>query len=433
MKAVVWRGVGDIRVEDVPEPKVQDPHDAVVRITTAAISGTDLHLVRGTLPGLRAGRVLGHEAVGVVEETGSGVRNFRPGDRVVISPTVACGACPTCRAGLYALCDNAHPAGAHGGPTYFGGPESAGGLDGLQAEYARVPFAHTGLVALPDCVDDGQAVLLSDTLPTAWFGARLAGVSSGDTVAILGAGPVGQCAVAAARHHGAGRVIVVDGLTDRLALARAQHAETVDFNSEDPVEKVREMTGGAGADRVIEAVGVDAERPVLGPAADAVAAAEDRAGRGEAHTAGRDRAAPVSHTAPVPNPDERGTWAPGDAPGLAVRWAVEMAAKAGSVGIVGAYPPDADRFPLGRAVRKNLTLRMGTCHHRRHLPRLVDLVASGVLDPTPLISHWAVTDDAVAAYGNLDRREPGWTKVALDIADPAPPRAPDPLWGVPED
>ncbi|GHE45811.1 glutathione-dependent formaldehyde dehydrogenase [Streptomyces longispororuber] len=427
MKAVVRHGVGDIRVEDVPEPKVQDPHDAVVRITTAAISGTDLHLVRGTLPGPRAGQVLGHEAVGVVEETGSGVRNFRPGDRVVISPTVACGTCPTCRAGLYAQCDDADPAGSRGGTVLLGGPGGAGGLDGLQAEYARVPFAHTGLVALPDSVDDGRAVLLADALPAAWFGARLAGVSGGDTVAILGAGPVGLCAVAAARHHGAGRVVVVDGLTDRLALARAQHAETVDFNSEDPVEKVREMTGGAGVDRVIEAVGVDAERPVLGPAADAVAAAGERAGHEEAYTAARDRAASVR------SPDARGTWTPGDAPGLAVRWAVEMAARAGSVGILGTYPPHADRFPLGRAVRKNLTLRMGTCHHRRYLPRLVDLVASGALDPPPVLSHWAVTDDAVAAYGNLDRREPGWTKVALDIADPAPPRAPDPLWGVPED
>ncbi|MFI6642441.1 alcohol dehydrogenase catalytic domain-containing protein [Streptomyces sp. NPDC050504] len=390
----------------MPEPKIQDRYDAIVKITTAAICGTDLHFVRGTLPGLSEGRVLGHEAVGVVEETGPGVRNFRRGDRVVVPSTVACGVCAYCRAGYYAQCDNANPAGPLGGTTFFGGPDAAGGLDGLQAEYARVPFAHTGLVPLPDSVDDAQAILLSDVFPTAWFGAKLARVGSGDTVAVVGAGPVGQCAIIAARLQGAGRVIVVDGVSDRLALARTQHAETVNFNVEDPVRQVREMTGGTGVDRVIEAVGIDAERPGSGPAAESLTSME---GQWDEE---------CEEVAPDRGSAERGTWIAGDAPSLAARWAVDLAAKAGTVGIVGVYPPHADRFPVGQAMQKNLTLQMGNCNHRRYIPRLVAMVASGALDLAPLITQWAVTADVIAAYENFDRREEGWTKVALDVADP---------------
>jgi threonine dehydrogenase-like Zn-dependent dehydrogenase len=400
MKAVVWHAVGDIRLDEVPEPKIQDTYDAVVRITTSAICGTDLHFVRGTMPGMRAGRVLGHEAVGVVEEVGPGVRNLRPGDRVVVPSTVACGTCAYCRAGYYAQCDNANPGGRLAGTTFFGGPEAGGGLDGLQAEYARIPYAHVGLVPLPDTVDDGQAILLSDIYPTAWFGARLAGVGSGDTVAVFGGGPVGQAAVACARLQGAGRIIVVDGVADRLDLARHQHAETVDFNAEEPVEAIRELTGGIGADRVIDAVGVDAQRPARGPAVD-----EDAV---EAFDRERDEVAPDRD----PHGDR---WVPGNAPTQAARWAVQAVAKAGTIGTVGVYPPQVEHYPIGEAFMKNLTLRMGNCNHRRYLPRLVSLVATGALDPTPLVTQWSATDDAVAAYESFDRRVSGWTKVALGL------------------
>ncbi|MBY8883058.1 alcohol dehydrogenase catalytic domain-containing protein [Actinacidiphila acidipaludis] len=401
MKAVVWHGVGDIRLDDVPPPKVQEPFDAIVRITTSAICGTDLHFVRGTMPGMREGTILGHEAVGVVEEVGSAVRNLRPGDRVVVPSTVACGTCSYCRAGYYAQCDNANPAGRLGGTVFFGGPQAAGGLDGLQAEYARVPFAHVGLVPLPETVDDGQAVLLSDIYPTAWFGARLAETGPGDTVAIFGGGPVGQAAVACARAQGAGRVILVDGLADRLELAARQHAETVDFNTEDPVEAIRDLTGGIGADRVIDAVGVDAQRPSGGPAA-----ADDR--QAQLFEEERRQAAPEQH----PDGD---TWVPGNAPSQAARWAVRAVAKAGTVGTVGVYPPQVDHYPFGEAFMKNLTLRCGNCNHRRYVPRLVERVATGALDPTPLITQWSATVDAIDAYAAFDRREPGWTKVALGL------------------
>ncbi|MFF0539844.1 zinc-dependent alcohol dehydrogenase [Streptomyces coelicoflavus] len=404
MKAVVWKGLGDIGLEDVPEPEIKDPYDAIVRITTSAICGTDLHFVRGTMPGMQEGRILGHEAVGVVEEVGSGVRNLRPGDRVVVPSTVACGVCSYCRAGYYAQCDNANPGGRLAGTVFFGGPQAAGGLDGLQAEYARVPFAHVGLVPLPDTVDDAQAILLSDIYPTSWFGARLAEVGDGDTVAIVGAGPVGQAAIACARLQGAGRIIVVDGVGDRLDMARSQHAETVDFNAEDPVEAVRELTGGIGVDRVIEAVGVDAQKPSHGPAADAAAA--------QAEEFGHER----SEAAPEQNPDGA-TWVPGDAPTLAARWAVQMVAKAGTVGTIGVYPPQVQHYPFGEAFMKNLTLRMGNCNHRRYVPHLVSLVASGSLDPTPLVTRWCDTRNAVEAYRRFDRREAGWTKVVLGVSE----------------
>ncbi len=394
MKAVVWHGLGDIRLDDVPEPKIEDAHDAIVRVTASAICGTDLHFIRGTMPGMQEGRILGHEAVGVVEEVGPQVRNLRPGDRVVVPSTVACGTCSYCRAGYYAQCDNANPSG----------PRAAGGLDGLQAEYARIPYAQVGLVPLPDTVDDAQAVLLSDIYPTAWFGARLAEIVAGDTVAIVGAGPVGQAAIACARLQGAGRVIVVDGVGDRLELARDQHAETIDFNAEDPVEAVVQLTGGIGADRVIDAVGVDAQRPSHGPAAEALRS------QGEQFDHERDEAAPER------NPDGK-TWVPGDAPSLAARWAVQMAAKAGTIGTVGVYPPQVQHYPFGEAFMKNLTVKMGNCNHRRYVPDLVSMVAAGRLDPTPLITRWVGTEDALDAYRTFDRRESGWTKVALGVAD----------------
>jgi threonine dehydrogenase-like Zn-dependent dehydrogenase len=200
--------------------------------------------------------------------------------------------------------------------------------------------------------------------------------------------------------QGAGRIIVVDGVADRLDLARHQHAETVDFNAEEPVGAIRELTGGIGADRVIDAVGVDAQRPSRGPAADKDAV--------EAFDRERDEVAP--------DRDPRGDlWVPGNAPTQAARWAVQAVAKAGTIGTVGVYPPQVEHYPIGEAFMKNLTLRMGNCNHRRYLPRLVSLVATGALDPTPLITQWSATDDAVAAYESFDRRVSGWTKVALGL------------------
>ncbi|WP_040835455.1 alcohol dehydrogenase catalytic domain-containing protein [Nocardia brevicatena] len=402
MKAVVWHGVGDIRLDDVTDPKLEEPGDAIVRITTSAICGTDLHLVRGTMPGMVPGTVLGHEAVGVVEETGTAVRGFTPGDRVVVCSTISCGYCAYCRSGYYAQCDTANPKGPQAGTSFFGGPEATGPVDGLQAEYARIPYATNTLVKIPDGVTDDQAIMVSDVLPTGWFGARLAQVTEGDTVLVLGAGVVGQCAVAAAKRQGAARVLVVDGLPDRLARARAQNAETIDFNTEDPVATVRELTGGIGVDRVIEAVGVDAQRPKGGPAADELPV-DDNTFDGERH-----RAAPEGNT-------DGGQWLVGDAPSLAGRWAVEAVAKAGSIGMLGVYPPTFDAFPIGMVTNRNLTVQGGNCNHRRYVPRLLQQVARGDIDPTRFITQHAEPTSMIEAYETFDRREDGWLKTVVSM------------------
>ncbi|MGZ0069380.1 alcohol dehydrogenase catalytic domain-containing protein [Microbacterium sp. Yaish 1] len=401
MKAVVWHGIGDIRLDEVEEPRIEDGHDAIVRITRSAICGTDLHFIRGTMSGMKEGTILGHEAVGVVTEVGEHVRGFQPGDRVVINSTMSCGACRYCRDGHTAQCDVANPNGPHAGTSFFGGPETTGPVDGLQAEYARIPWAQNTMTKLPDAVSDDQAILLSDIFPTAWFGAQLAGVSRGDIVVVLGAGIVGQFSVVSAFKQGAGRVIVVDGVADRLEQARTLGAEVVDFNDVDPVAAVMELTNDIGADCVIDAVGVDAERPARGPAApdDDTAAGFDEE---------------VAQVAPDIAP-QGDLWRPGDAPSQASRWAVEMVAKYGRIGIIGVYSPLAEVYPIGQAMNKNLTIRMGNCDHHSVTPPLIDMVAAGVFDPTALITAHETLAGVIDAYEAFDRREPGWIKVALDI------------------
>jgi threonine dehydrogenase-like Zn-dependent dehydrogenase len=399
VKAVVWHGVGDIRLDNVPEPKIQNPTDAIVRLTTSAICGTDLHLVRGTMPGVRAGTILGHEAVGEVVEVGSGVRNFARGDRVVIPSTVSCGYCSYCRAGYTAQCDNANPGGKLAGTAFFGGPEAAGSLDGLQAEYARVPYANATLVPVPPEVSDAQAIMVSDIFPTAWFGARLAEVSSGDTVAVFGAGPVGQLAILSAYLQGAGRVIAVDHNADRLAMAQAQHAETIDFDAESPVDAIRDLTGGIGPDRVIDAVGVDAQRPTSG-------VDDQQAMQFDAEQA---QAAPQTNI-------QQGQWVPGDAPSQVSQWAAEAVAKAGTLGIIGVYPATFDSYPIGTVMNKNVTIKTGNCNHRRYQPDLLRLIATGSVDPALLLTGTEPMTDVLAAYREFDLREPGWLKVALTPA-----------------
>jgi threonine dehydrogenase-like Zn-dependent dehydrogenase len=401
MKAVVFHGVGDIRLDSVPEPKIKEPTDAIVRITASAICGTDLHMVRGTLPDMKPGTILGHEGVGFVEEVGSDVRNFKAGDRVVIPSSIACGYCSYCRAGYHSQCDNANPNGPHEGTAFFGGPASSGPFHGLQAEYARVPYASAGLVKLPDEIDDDRAILLSDIFPTGYFGADIAEIRNGDTVAIFGCGPVGQFAIASAKLLGAGRIFAVDCIESRLDMARNQGAEAIDFNQEDPVAVIQRMTGGIGADRAIDAVGVDAVAPKKGPAA-----AQARKEKKQ-HQQELQEVAPRTH----PKGD---LWVPGDAPSQVVSWAVQALAKAGTLSIIGVYP-DSDRFfPLGLAVGKNLTINMGNCNHRATIPMLVDLVRSGAVDPAEILTQTAPLASAIDAYKAFDRREPGWLKVKLE-------------------
>lgn len=367
MKAVVWHDTGDIRVDEVPEPELQEATDAIVRLTGSAICGTDLHMVRGTLPGMKPGTILGHEGVGVVEQLGEDVRNLDVGERVVVCSTIGCGSCSYCRAGYYAQCDTANPNGAGAGTSFFGGPEMTGPFNGLQAEKARIPYANVGLVKLPDEVADDDALLLSDIFPTGWFAAKLADIEDGDTVAVFGCGPVGMFAIASAQLQGAGRVLAVDQEPDRLQTARRAGAEVVDFSKEDPVEALRRLTDGIGPDRVIDAVGMDAEQA-----------------------------------------DE------GHAPAQALRWGVEALAKAGTLSIVGVYSPDAEEFPIGQAMNKNLSINMGNCNHRRYMPELIKLVREGAIKPAQLLTQDEGLTEAIEAYRAFDERRPGWIKVALD-------------------
>ena len=400
MKALVFHGIGDIRLDTVPDPGIEQPTDVIVRITASAICGTDLHMIRGTFPGMVPGTVLGHEAVGIVEEVGANVRNLSRGDRVVVPSTIACGYCSYCRAGYFSQCDNANPNGPAAGTAFFGGPQSTGPFNGLQAEYARIPFANVGLVKLPEAVDDDEAIMISDIFPTGYFGAELAEIKDGDTVAVFGCGPVGQFAISSAFLQGAGRVLAIDTVPSRLEMARAQGAEVIDFNVEDPVQVIKDLTGGIGVDRVIDAVGVDAERPHSGPAA---AQANQQAAQFDQE---------VAQVAPDANPDGP-LWQPGDAPSQVLTWAVESVAKAGTLGIIGVYPPSMQHFPIGQAMNKNLTLKMGNCDHRRYIPMLVDLVETGAVTPTKILTQREPLTDVIAAYEAFDTRQPGWVKVEL--------------------
>ena len=389
MKAVVWHGIGDIRLDTVPDPRIEQPTDAIVRLTASAICGTDLHFVRGTFSGMKSGTILGHEGVGVVEQLGAEVRNFSVGDY--------------CRAGYFAQCDRANPNGPAAGTCFFGGPAETGPVNGLQAERARIPFAATTMVKLPDGVSDDQAILVSDIFPTGWFGALLAEVKDGDAVAVFGAGPVGQFAIASALLQGAQRVIAVDKYADRLAAARRQGAFTVDFEAEEPVAVIKQLTGGTGVDRVIDAVGVDAMHAHHGPAAK------------QAHEHEKQFAQEVKQVAPDAKP-RHGQWVPGDAPSQVLEWAIECVAKAGTLGIIGVYPPAATTFPIGKAMNKNLTIQAGNCNHRAYIPKLLEMVRAGTVDPLRIITKVEPMTNAIAAYEAFDKRESGWLKTELTLA-----------------
>lgn len=367
MKAVVFHAIGDIRVDDVPEPQLQEPTDAIIRLTTSALCGTDLHFVRGSFTPMQAGTILGHEGVGIVEQLGDDVRNLAIGDRVVVSSTIGCGNCSYCRAGYYAQCDVANPNGKQAGTSFFGGPAPTGPFNGLQAEKARIPFATTVLTKLPDEVSDEQAIVISDILPTAYFGA--------------------------------GRVFAIDSKPDRLDKARKLGAECINFDREDPVETLQRLTGGIGPDRAIDAVGIDAEHAHDAHAGD----------KSDIETEEQESRA----NAPETNPDGD-NWHPGDAPSQALQWAVRSLAKAGTLSIIGVYPPDFRQFPIGMAMNRNLTLKMGNCNHSKYIPKLVDMTRTGLIDPAEILSQATPISDVLEAYEAFDRREEGWIKVELE-------------------
>lgn len=399
MKAIVFHDVGDIRLDTVADPSIEQPTDAILEITSSAICGTDLHFVRGTMPGMKSGTILGHEAVGTVREVGKDVRNLLPGDRVVVPSTICCGYCSYCRAGYTAQCDHANPNGPLAGTSFYGGPATSGPVNGLQAELARIPLAHANLVKLPTDVRDDQAILVSDIVPTGYFGADMAEIHPNATVAVFGCGPVGQFSIASAMLMNAGRVFAIDREPSRLEMARQQGAETIDFNAENPVEALRRMTGGIGVDRAIDAVGVDAYAPEHGPGKPS--SKEKQQFRSEVGTIEKAAGSLAE------------SWEPGDAPSQALQWAVQGLAKAGTLSIIGVYPPMMHSFPTGEAMNKNLTIRMGNCNHRKYIPELVRMVESGRLDPLSVLTKVEPLTDAVTAYKTFQEHRPGWMKVKL--------------------
>jgi len=348
---MVYRGPYKIRVEDKPMPRIEHPNDAIVRVTTAAICGSDLHLYHGLMPDTRVGSTFGHEFVGVVHEVGPSVQNLSVGDRVMVPFNIYCGTCFFCARGLYSNCHNVNPnATAVGG--IYGYSHTTGGYDGGQAEYVRVPFADVGPTLVPDWMDEEDAVLCTDALATGYFGAQLADVVEGDVVVVLGAGPVGLFAARSAWLMGAGRVIVVDHLAERLAKAREfAFAETIDFTEHrDVVVELKRTTGGLGADRVIDAVGAEADGNLL------------------------------QHVTAVTLKLQGGS-------PVALNWAIDAVRKGGTVSVMGAYGPMFSAVKFGDAMNKGLTLRMNQAPVKRQWPRLFEHIRSGYLTPSDIVTH----------------------------------------------
>jgi threonine dehydrogenase-like Zn-dependent dehydrogenase len=387
MRAVCWRGKHEVAVETVPDPHLLNPRDAVVRVTLTAICGSDVHLYDGLIPSMKKGDILGHEFMGEVMEVGAEVRNLKPGDRVVVPFTISCGRCFYCRKGLWSLCDNSNPNAALAEAAYgaspsglFGYSHMMGGYAGGQAEYVRVPFADVGPLKVPDHLSDEQVLFLSDILPTAWQAAEQCDIEPGDTVAIWGCGPVGQLAIHAARLLGAGRVIAIDRIPERLQLAHGWGgAEMVDYAAVDMLEALRDLTGGQGPDRCIDAVGMEAH--------------------GFGIDAWYDRA-------------KTGLKLQTDRP-TALRKVLQACRKGGTVSIPGVYGGVLDKVNLGAAFNKGLTLRMGQTHMHRYMEPLLRRIEAGEIDTTRLISHRLELADAPDAYRTFRDKEDGCIKVVM--------------------
>jgi threonine dehydrogenase-like Zn-dependent dehydrogenase len=387
MRANCWMGRNKLEVQTVPDPEILNARDAIVKITSTAICGSDLHLYDGYVPTMRKGDVLGHEFMGEVVEVGPAVYNLSVGDRVVVPFPIACGACHNCERGLYSVCENSNPNAAvaeklmgHSPAGIFGYSHMLGGFAGGQAEYARVPFADVGPLKIEDDLPDERVLFLSDIFPTAYMGADMA-VTPGDVVAIWGAGPVGMFAAASANLLGAARVVVIDRFDYRLRKT-AEHtgAETVNYADVDTLDALNEMTAGRGPDACIDAVGMEAHHgnPLL-------------------HTYDRVKQAARLET-------ERAH---------AVREAILACRTGGTVSIMGAYGGFMDKFPLGQLMNKSLTIRTGQCHVQRYLRPLYDRILAGEIDPSFVISHTAPLEKAPEMYETFKNKKDDCTKVVL--------------------
>ncbi|HEX7091762.1 MAG TPA: zinc-dependent alcohol dehydrogenase [Longimicrobiales bacterium] len=370
MKALTYYGPTDVRVVDREDPRIEHPNDVILRVTTAAICGSDLHLYRGLVPDTRVGHVFGHEFTGVVEEAGPSVRNLRQGDRVVVPFNISCGSCYYCRRDLFALCENTNP-NSELASGVFGYSHTTGGYDGGQAEYVRVPFADVGPMKIPDELEDEQVLLLADVFPTGYQAAEMGEIKPGETVAVFGCGPVGLFAQKSAWLLGAGRVIAIDHVPYRLDFARDYNGvEVIDFRSvDDIVAHLKELANGRGPDVCIDAVGMEADGSAL-------------------HTFLGMRMRLEAGAATV------------------IGWCIDAVRKGGNVVLIGVYGPPWNLIPIGTAMNKNLTLRMGQCNTKRYMPRLLEHIREGRVDARRIISHRYPLEQAPHAYelfaGKLD-------------------------------
>ena len=386
MKALCWHGQGDVRIDSVPDPKIKHPRDAIIRITTTAICGSDLHLYNGFVPTMHQGDILGHEPMGEIMEVGSDVQQLRPGDRVVVPFTISCGECFFCKKSLFSLCDTSNPNPelarkqmGHAPAGLFGFSHMLGGFPGGQAEYLRVPFADVGPIKIPAGIPDEKVIFLSDIFPTGYMAAENAEIEAGDAVAVWGCGPVGQFAIRSAFMLGAERVFAIDSVPERLELARQGKAETLNFEKEGIYDRLMELTHGRGPDRCIDAVGA------------------------EAHTTSTvntllDKVKETAHL---------GT----DRPYVLCE-AIRCCRKGGTISIPGAYI-GVDTIPFGAAMNKGLTLKMGQTHVQRYLHPLLSKIESGLIDPSFVITHRLKLNEAPQAYQTFRDKKDGCIKVVL--------------------
>jgi threonine dehydrogenase-like Zn-dependent dehydrogenase len=388
MKALCWYGKGDVRVENVADPTIVDARDVILKITSTAICGSDLHLYNGLMPTMEKGDVLGHEPMGEVVEVGSAVTKLKVGDRVVVPFTISCGECFFCQKGMFSLCDTSNPnaevaskAMGQSPAGLFGYSHMLGGFAGGQAEYLRVPFADVGPIKIPPGMSDDQVLFLSDIFPTGYMAAENCQMEQGDTVAIWGCGPVGQLAIQSAWMFGAERVIAIDRVPERLRMAEGYgSAETINFSKDNVYDRLMEMTGGRGPDRCIDAVGTEAD------AASSFDAVVDRA-----------KAAAYLGT---------------DRPHV-LREAIMCCRKGGTLSIPGVYIGFLDKIPFGAAMNKGLTMKMGQTNVQKYLEPLLSKVEAGEIDPSFVITHRVKLEDAPKAYKAFRDKEDGCIKVVL--------------------
>jgi threonine dehydrogenase-like Zn-dependent dehydrogenase len=395
MKAVAWCAPHSVRVEEVPDPTIINPRDAIVRVTSTCICGSDLHLVDGFIPFMKPGDILGHEPMGIVEEVGPAVDTdkIKVGDRVVVPFPIGCGECFFCQRQMWSCCENTNPKphlgeAMHGHATagIYGYSHLTGGYAGGQAQYLRTPLADVNLQKMPEDLTDDQLVFLSDILPTGWMAAEQADIQSDDTVAIWGCGPVGQFAIRSAVLMGAHRVIAIDdesSVPERMQMAREGGAETIDMNTEDVPHRLFEMTGGLGPDSCIDAVGMESHGYHL------VESIYDRV--------------KTSLMLETERPH-------------AFRQAVMCCRKGGTLSVPGVYGGFADKIPLGAIMNKGLTIKTGQTHVHKYVPKLLDEIKQGRIDPSFVITHRLPLSEAPHGYEIFRKKQDGCIKVVLDPA-----------------